>query len=143
MLSKTQTRISWVLQLVAAAIMGQTLFFKFSGAPEPIHIFTTLGVEPFGRWLAGASELVAVVLLLWPAMAGLGALLGLGVMSGALLAHLTTKLGIEVLGDKGLLFYLGALVWISCVVIVLMRKSQLQAQGKALLKRVSGGRHPQ
>jgi putative oxidoreductase len=143
MLSKTQTRISWVLQLVAAAIMGQTLFFKFSGAPEPIHIFTTLGVEPFGRWLAGVSELVAVVLLLWPAMAGLGALLGLGVMSGALLAHLTTKLGIEVLGDKGLLFYLGALVWVSCAVIVLMRKSQLRAQGKALLKRVSGGRHPQ
>ena len=135
MLTKSQTILSWVLQLAAAVIMGQTLFFKFTGAPEPIYIFTTLGAEPYGRWLAGISELVAVVLLLWPAMAGAGALLGMGVMSGALLAHLTTKLGIEVLGDGGLLFYLGVGVWVACAVIVLIRRHQLLGQANVLRQR--------
>jgi putative oxidoreductase len=135
MLSKSQTILSWVLQLAAAVIMGQTLFFKFTGAPEPIYIFTTLGAEPYGRWLAGTSELVAVVLLLWPAMAGAGALLGMGVMSGALLAHLTTKLGIEVLGDGGLLFYLGVGVWVACAVIVLIRRHQLLGKANVLRQR--------
>jgi putative oxidoreductase len=135
MITQTQTRLSWVLQLVAAIIMGQTLFFKFSGAPEPIYIFTTLGVEPYGRWLAGISELVAVILLLWPAMAGLGGLLGLGVMSGALLAHLTTKLGIVVLDDGGLLFYLGVVVWVACAVIVWLRRNLMLDQVKALRQR--------
>ena len=133
--SQNQTRVSWVLQVAAAVIMGQTLFFKFSGAPEPIYIFTTLGAEPYGRWLAGVSELVAVVLLLWPMMAGVGALLGVGVMSGALLAHLTTKLGIEVLGDGGLLFSLGVVVWVACAVIVFIRRDQLMAQAKTLRQR--------
>jgi hypothetical protein len=133
--SQNQTRVSWVLQVAAAVIMGQTLFFKFSGAPEPIYIFTTLGAEPYGRWLAGVSELVAVVLLLWPVMAGVGALLGVGVMSGALLAHLTTKLGIEVLGDGGLLFSLGVVVWVACAVIVFIRRNQLMAQAKTLRQR--------
>ena len=135
MLTKSQTILSWVLQLAAAVIMGQTLFFKFTGAPEPIYIFTTLCAEPYGRWLAGISELVAVVLLLWPAMAGAGALLGMGVMSGALLAHLTTKLGIEVLGDGGLLFYLGVGVWVACAVIVLIRRHQLLGQANVLRQR--------
>jgi hypothetical protein len=130
-----QNRLSWLLQIVAAVIMGQTLFFKFSGAPEPVYIFTTLGVEPYGRWLAAVSELVAVVLLLWPAMAGAGGLLGLGVMSGALMAHLTTKLGIEVLGDGGLLFALGVVVWVACAGIVFLRRNQLLALAKALRAR--------
>lgn len=135
MSSTLQNRLSWLLQIVAAVIMGQTLFFKFSGAPEPVYIFTTLGAEPYGRWLAAVSELVAVVLLLWPAMAGAGGLLGLGVMSGALMAHLTTKLGIEVLGDGGLLFALGIVVWVACAGIVFLRRNQLLAQAKVLRAR--------
>jgi hypothetical protein len=135
MSSTLQNRLSWLLQIVAAVIMGQTLFFKFSGAPEPVYIFTTLGAEPYGRWLAAVSELVAVVLLVWPAMAGAGGLLGLGVMSGALMAHLTTKLGIEVLGDGGLLFALGIVVWVACAGIVFFRRNQLLAQTKVLRAR--------
>jgi len=91
--------------------------------------------SPYGRWLAAVSELVAVALLLWPAMAGAGGLLGLGVMSGALMAHLTTKLGIEVLGDGGLLFALGIVVWVACAGIVFLRRNQLLAQAKALRAR--------
>ena len=133
--SQNQNRLSWLLQIVAAVIMGQTLFFKFTGAPEPIYIFTTLGAEPYGRWLAGVSELIATVLLLWPSMAGLGALLGVGVMSGALLAHLTTKLGIVVLGDGGLLFTMGVVAWVACAVVVFIRRNQLMAQAKMLRQR--------
>jgi len=133
--SQNQNRLSWLLQIVAAVIMGQTLFFKFTGAPEPIYIFTTLGAEPYGRWLAGVSELIATVLLLWPSMSGLGALLGVGVMSGALLAHLTTKLGIVVLGDGGLLFTLGVVAWVACAVVVFIRRNQLMAQAKMLRQR--------
>jgi len=131
MLSSSQSRVAWVLQIIAAIIMGQTLFFKFTGAPEPVYIFTTLGVEPFGRLFAGFSELVAVVLLLIPSTAGLGALFSIGVMSGAILAHLT-KLGIVVLDDGGLLFCMGVIVWIACAVVVWLRRSELIRQAQAL-----------
>jgi hypothetical protein len=131
MLSSSQSRVAWVLQIIAAIIMGQTLFFKFTGAPEPVYIFTTLGVEPFGRLFAGFSELVAVVLLLIPSTAGLGALFSIGVMSGAILAHLT-KLGIVVLDDGGLLFGMGVIVWIACAVVVWLRRSELIRQAQVL-----------
>jgi len=131
MLSSSQSRVAWGLQIIAAIIMGQTLFFKFTGAPEPVYIFTTLGVEPFGRLFAGFSELVAVVLLLIPSTAGLGALFSIGVMSGAILAHLT-KLGIVVLDDGGLLFGMGVIVWIACAVVVWLRRSELIRQAQAL-----------
>lgn len=131
MLSKTQSRLAWALQIIAAIIMGQTLFFKFTGAPEPVYIFTTLGAEPFGRWFAGVSELVAVILLLIPSTAGLGALFSIGVMSGAILAHLT-KLGIVVLDDGGLLFGMGVLVWVACAVVVWLRRGELLAQAQML-----------
>ena len=72
------TAASWVAQVVAAVIMGQTLFFKFSGAPEAVALFETLGVEPWGRLATGGIELVAVVLLLVPRTAALGGLLTVG-----------------------------------------------------------------
>ena len=55
-LSKTQTIVSWLLQLVAAGILLQTLFFKFTGAEESVYIFTTLGVEPWGRIRVGCRR---------------------------------------------------------------------------------------
>jgi putative oxidoreductase len=99
--------LSLVLRLVVAAILLQTLYFKFSGAPESVYIFQTLGAEPWGRIGSGVAELVAAVLLLLPRTAGLGAVLSLGIISGALLSHLAI-LGIEVQGDGGLLFALAA-----------------------------------
>lgn len=117
--------VSWVLQVVAAAIMAQTLFFKFTGADEARHIFGTLGVEPWGRFGAGASELVAVVLLLVPRTAVIGAMLTAGIMVGAIGAHLG-PLGIEVLDDGGTLFGL-ALATLGCAVVVLsIRRRSLQ-----------------
>lgn len=111
------TILSWVLQLLCAAILFQTLFFKFTAAEESVYIFTTLGMEPWGRIGSGAAELVACVLLLIPRTVPLGGLLALGIISGAVMSHLT-KLGIVVKDDGGLLFSL-ALVVLACSVGVL------------------------
>ena len=86
-LSKTQTTVSWILQLVAAAILFQTLFFKFTGAEESVYIFTTLGLEPWGRIGSGVAELIPCILLLVPRTVPLGAILALGVISGAIVSH--------------------------------------------------------
>ncbi|MDX2122750.1 MAG: DoxX family protein [Gemmatimonadota bacterium] len=115
-LPKTAAILSWVAQLVAALILLQTLYFKFTAAPESVYIFTTLGMEPWGRIGSGVVELIAAVLLLTPATAGIGAVLALGVMGGAILSHLT-RLGIVVQGDGGLLFVL-ALTVAGCSTLV-------------------------
>ena len=101
--------LHWSPNILAAVILLQTLFFKFSAAPESVYIFSTIGAEPVGRIGSGVVELIAAVLLLWPAFAWFGALLALGTMSGAILTHLTV-LGVEVQGDGGTLFALAILV---------------------------------
>src|SRR6186713_1209621 len=106
---KTSAIINWVARLLAALIMVQTLYFKFSGAEESIYIFTTVGMEPWGRIGIGVLELVASVLLLVNRVAWLGAGLALGLMLGAIGMHLTI-LGIEVGGDGGYLFILSVIV---------------------------------
>jgi len=128
---------SWVCQLIAAGILFQTLFFKFTAAPESVYIFSTLGLEPWGRIGSGIAELVAVVLLLVPGTAALGALLALGVISGAIAAHLT-KLGIVVQGDGGLLFALALTVFVSSALVLYLRRASIPALGR----RSRHGIHP-
>src|SRR5205085_994167 len=95
----TGTMVSaWILRVIAAAILLQTLFFKFTAAPESVYIFTKVGAEPWGRIASGVVELFAAVLLLIPATTWLGAALAAGVMVGAVASHLTV-LGIDVQGD--------------------------------------------
>ncbi len=111
-----RTLLHWAPNALAAIILLQTLYFKFSAAPESVYIFSTIGAEPAGRIGSGVVELIAAVLLLWPAFAWAGALLALGTMSGAILSHLTV-LGVEVMGDGGTLFALalvvaGASAWV-------------------------------
>jgi hypothetical protein len=115
-----------VMQIIAAVILAQTLFFKFTAAPEPVHIFTTLGVEPWGRLFAAVSELIASILLLVPRTRVLGAVMSIGVMLGAIGAHLG-PLGIEVLGDKGLLFAMAIVVLLCSVGVVVIRRCELRA----------------
>jgi hypothetical protein len=105
--------ISWILRGAAAAILLQTLFFKFTGAKESVYIFSTLGMEPWGRIGSGAAELIASILLLLPSTAVYGALLSLGIISGAILSHLT-KLGIALpaVDDHGELFTLAVIVFV-------------------------------
>jgi uncharacterized membrane protein YphA (DoxX/SURF4 family) len=117
--------ISWILRLVAAFIMVQSLYFKFSGAAESIYIFSTLGLEPAGRIGTGIIELIASILLFIPRTTWLGALLGLGTMTGAILSHLTI-LGVEVANDGGQLFIYALLTWVCCAWLLWIEKSRIR-----------------
>ena len=125
---RTHTITSWILQLIAAGILAQTLFFKFSGAAESKFIFTTLGAEPWGRVATGCAELVAVVLLLAPRTITLGSLLALGLMTGAIGSHLT-KLDIVVQNDGGLLFGLALAVFACSAVVLVLRRREIPVLG--------------
>ena len=65
---------SWALRGIAAVILLQTLFFKFTGAKESVYIFSTLGLEPWGRIGSGVVELIAAILLLLPQTVVFGAI---------------------------------------------------------------------
>src|SRR6201993_3438640 len=110
--SKTLTIIAWICRVAAAIILLQTLFFKFTAAPESVYIFTKVGLEPWGRIGSGVVELIAALLILSPRLTWLGSVLAIGVMAGAIISHLTV-LGIEVQGDKGLLFALAVAVFVA------------------------------
>ena len=125
---RSHTVASWILQIIAAAILAQTLFFKFSGAEESKYIFATLGAEPWGRVATGCAELVAVAMLIAPGTVTLGALLSLGLMTGAIGSHLT-KLGVIVHNDGGLLFGLAVTVFLCSTVILVLRRHQIPILG--------------
>lgn len=109
--------ISIVLRLVAAAIMLQTLYFKFTGAPESIYIFSQVGIEPWGRIGTGVAELVASILILIPRTVVYGALMAIGIMVGAIFTHLFI-LGIQVQGDHGQLFAYALIVLVSSIILL-------------------------
>ncbi|MDP1842135.1 MAG: DoxX family protein [Sediminibacterium sp.] len=119
-----KTGLAWVLRLIAAIIMLQTLFFKFTGAEESIYIFTKLGIEPYGRIGSGIAELIASILILIPSTTAFGALLAMGIMGGAILSHLTT-LGIIVHNDGGQLFIYALLVMVASIFLVILNRNQL------------------
>lgn len=134
---------SWVCRVVAAIILLQTLFFKFTAAPESVYIFTKLGtfihsylpfasvgtVEVAGRIGSGIMELIAAVLLLTPRFVWAGAVLAMAATAGAFVSHLTF-LGIEVQGDKGLLFILAITVFVTSAVALFLHRTQIPALGK-------------
>ena len=134
---------SWACRIVAAVILLQTLFFKFTAAPESIYIFTKLGtfiqsyvpitsigmVEVSARIGSGIMELVAAVLLLTPRFVWAGAVLAMAATGGAIVSHLTF-LGIEVQGDKGLLFFLAIAVFVTSGIALFLHRMQIPVLGK-------------
>jgi putative oxidoreductase len=123
----------WIFQILSAAILAQTLFFKFTYAPETQYIFESRG----GRAAAtavGVAELICVALLLIPATSAFGAVFSLAVISGAIFTHLTS-LGLEVKdpttgeGDGGLLFALALTVLVSSLIVLAFRWRQLPFLG--------------
>ncbi len=117
--------VYWIARLVAAIIMLQTLYFKFTAAPESVYIFTTVGMEPWGRIGVGMLEAVASLLLLFTPTAWLGAGLALGLMAGAIGMHITL-LGIEVQGDGGYLFALAMAVALCSAVVLWIDQQKVQ-----------------
>ena len=128
MITHNLNLVSWVLQLIVAVILLQTLFFKFTGAEESVYIFTQLGAEPWGRIGSGVIELIAAVLLLTPRTVIIRAILALGTISGAMLSHLT-RLGIVVKDDGGLLFVLALVVFVASVLILLIHRRAIPVIG--------------
>ncbi len=129
----TRNIIGWGARIVVAIILFQTLYFKFTGAPESIYIFKTVGMEPGGRIGSGIVELIAGILLLIPRTATIGALLALGTISGAIFFHLTI-LGIEVQGDGGTLFIMAIIVFILSALVLFLNKNDIPFVNKIFKK---------
>jgi len=124
----------WILRILAAIILLQTLFFKFSAAPESVYIFSKIGMEPWGRIATGVMELIASVLILIPATTLFGAMIGAGLMAGAIFFHIT-RLGIPVQNDGGQLFLYALIVLLSCIAIIIIRREELDALIQSITKR--------
>lgn len=151
----------WLLTLFVAFVFIQSLFFKFTGSPETVYIFegkldpwaASLGFKGvfapggiFSAKVVGAAELLASVLVLAGAFMArqrlvqvAGAVLGLGVISGAIFFHLFTPLGIAVINtdgssDGGELFMLACGVWVACALLLWIRRDV----GLALMKKLLG-----
>ncbi|MFM2041615.1 MAG: hypothetical protein RLY86_191 [Pseudomonadota bacterium] len=159
MQDRTRTRITIFLSAYIAIVFVQSLFFKFTDSPETQHIFGTLdawaggfGLDglfaptgPFSQYVVGSAELVASTILLLGLglrrrlLSALGAILSLGVISGAIFFHLFTPLGIQVVNadgslDGGQLFALACGVWVAAAVLVALHRAPLLA----LLRRSAG-----
>ena len=128
---KTCTIVVWICRVAAAVILLQTLFFKFTAAPESVYIFTKVGLEPWGRIGSGIAELTAAILILIPATTWLGAGLALAVMLGAIFSHLTV-LGVVVMNDGGLLFGLALAVAACSVVLLFLQRRRVPIIGAYL-----------
>jgi uncharacterized membrane protein YphA (DoxX/SURF4 family) len=130
---KVRAILLWALSACIAAVFVQSLFFKFTAAPESIYIFSTLrdwsGIglfEPAGRWIIGLSELTASILLFVPRARIFGAALAIGIMTGAIFFHLFSPIGVVILGDGGELFTLACGVWISGWVILFLSRDEIR-----------------
>ena len=157
-MSKFVKLLSWAAALYITIIFLDSLRFKFTGHPTPEHIFTTLrewsGIGlfyPAGPWAIGLAELASSLLVLvLPAIFWLrkqprnlarsqflGALIGLGVMSGAIVFHLFTPLGIDtptewnadgtaILAEGPLLFIMACGVWLASAFLLIYRGKQMK-----------------
>jgi uncharacterized membrane protein YphA (DoxX/SURF4 family) len=112
------------VSILVAVIFLQTLYFKFTGKPESIYIFSKLGIEPFGRIISGILELIAGILLISKKFSIYGAILGLVVITGAIFSHIFV-LGIEVQNDGGTLFFLAVIVFLGCLLTIFWNRNQL------------------
>ena len=118
-----KTIFTWVLRILAALILLQTLYFKFTAKPESVELFTILGMEPWGRIGTGVAELIASILILIPRTTLLGALMGLGLMAGAIFFHLT-KLGVNFGGDVVLFIY-AVIVFVCCLALIIIHRRNI------------------
>lgn len=131
---KTSKIVAYLAGIVAAAILLQTLFFKFTAHPDSVYIFSQLGMEPWGRIGVGVLELITGMMLLYPRTTKYGGLLGMGVISGALFFHLFV-LGVNVNNDGGLLFGLAVAVFASCFLIVIIKCKELWREMVVVIKK--------
>jgi len=126
MKKKAPYYIERVSSILTALILLQTLFYKFTAAEESVYIFSTLHMEPWGRIGTGVLELIAGGLLIFRRTSIFGSVLGLGIISGAILSHLFV-LGLVVQGDGGKLFTLALLVFTGCILNLSLRSTEIKS----------------
>ena len=122
--------LSIILKVVAAVIMLQTLFFKFTGAQESVDLFTKIAGENEAAMRIGTGiiEFIASVLLFIPKRTWMGALLAAGTMSGAVMSHLTI-LGIEHNGDGGALFISAIATLVASGILLILNRKDIPIIG--------------
>ena len=130
---KTKNIISWALRLTVAIILLQTLYFKFTAHPDSVHIFSALGIEPWGRIGLGIVELITALLILTPKTKIIGMINSLGIIIGAVFSHLLV-LGVTVGNDGGSLFTLAIIVYIASTLFLILHKSEVLILLKRLKK---------
>ena len=131
--------IKYLPRIIAAIILLETLLFKFGIGGEAFlneskSLFINLTIAIFGhgefeayfRIGTGILELGASILLLWPRHAGLGALLGVGLMMGAILSHIFF-IGIIVGNDGGQLMVMALIVLMCCTKVLFDEKANVLA----------------
>jgi len=123
--------LPFILRVIVAIILVQTLRFKFTAHPDSVYIFETVGLEPIGRIGIGVLELIAGILLLVPKTVWAGATLTLGLIGGAIMMHLT-QLGIEVQNDGGVLFITALITFILAGIILYLYRKDIPIIGKKL-----------
>jgi hypothetical protein len=123
-LTRGQITLSWICRVIAAAIMIETLFFKFTGAPESVYIFSKMGMESWWRYGQGIWELLASLLLLTRRLGWAGGVLTLGSLGGAIVSHITV-LGIEVQGDHGLLFAMAVITFVCAFIVTFIHRKEI------------------
>ncbi len=136
--SKALKIFEWIVRIVVAVILLQTLFFKFSGAKESVYIFTTLEAEPWGRIGSGVVELLASIFLLVPRSAPFGAILVFGTACGAIFSHLT-KLGLTIpaIDDRGELFGLAITIFLGSLIVLYLRRQEIPIVGSRLFSQAT------
>ena len=122
-MSQTKTILLWGCRIITSIILLQTLYFKFSGHEESVKLFTTLGVEPWGRITLGCIELLVAIAILIPRFSLLGSFGAAGILGGAVMTHLTI-IGIESNGDGGALFIMALLSLTTASVAFLLQWRQ-------------------
>jgi putative oxidoreductase len=129
----TKNIISWVLRLTVAIILLQTLYFKFTAHPDSVHIFSVLGLEPWGRISLGIVELITAILILIPKTKIIGMINSLGIILGAIFSHLLV-LGVNVGNDGGSLFTLAIIVLIASTLFLVIHKTEVLTLIKSIKK---------
>jgi len=151
----TKKNITGAMVIYISVVFIQALRFKFTDSVDTLHIFGTLntwaydsfGIEGlflppgiFNAYVIGTAELIASIVMLIGLFTArkilipIGALMSLGIISGAIFFHLFTPLGVDVLGDGGLLFTSACGIWLMSVAIIWMNKDEvlnLLAKNKA------------
>ena len=124
-------KVLLILRIVIAAILIQTLRFKFTAHPDSVYIFETVGLEPYGRIITGILELIAGIMLLIPKTVWAGSLLTLGILGGAIMMHLT-QIGIVVNNDKGVLFITALVTFILSAILLYYYRKDVPIIGKKI-----------